>query len=101
MRLLRLVGASVTKAASGSGPAVVAAGWTGQTDTIRYLLDNGTDVNQHDKFGWTALIAAANAGRIDAVRYLIAGMPISMQLARTGPLCTEAMRRAMYKLPFF
>ena len=71
MRVWRIMGADVRKPVPGTPPAIVAAGWSGKTEAIQYLLDNGADVNQRDKYGWTALIAAANEGHLEAVRYLI------------------------------
>lgn len=71
MRLLRIAGADLKRPGPGNGPPIVAAGWTGKTEVLRYLLDNGVDVNQRDKFGYTALIEASGEGHLDAVRYLV------------------------------
>lgn len=93
MRLLRMVGADLTRPCPGNGPPIVAAAWTGQTDVLKYLLDNGVDVNQRDKYGWTALIAAANEGRSEAVRYLVSR---NAKLNTTGD-DGSALRRAREK----
>ena len=69
MRLLHLLGADVNAYAPGNGPPIIAAGWRGQTGAVRYLLDNGAEVNQQSKWGVTALIAAADQGHIETVRY--------------------------------
>src|SRR5207237_6992360 len=49
---------------------VLAAGG-GRLDAVRYLLDEGADVNARETSGATALTEAAYAGKLDAVKELL------------------------------
>jgi ankyrin repeat protein len=40
-------------------------------DRIKYLIENGADVNQKDDFGWTPLLLATAKARSDIVKVLI------------------------------
>jgi ankyrin repeat protein len=71
MKLLSMVGAKANTFGPGNGLPIVAASSEGQMKVIEYLLEKGADVNQKDKFGWTALIWAADNGHAETVRYLI------------------------------
>jgi len=51
---------------------LLAAARRGDINTIRILLNKGTDVNAKDRHGETALIWAAAIGNIDLVKLLIA-----------------------------
>ena len=72
---------------------MIAAAWTGKKDVIRYLLKNGANVNQHDKFRWTALIAAVNGGHRETVEFLISNGADINAVGEDG----SALRRAIEK----
>jgi len=72
-RLLVEKGASVNAAAKdGTTPLMVAASVTGNTETVRYLLDHGADVKAASLFGSTALLSASLLGDTEMVRLLLA-----------------------------
>ena len=41
------------------------------TETVKYLVEHGADVNTAGQFGWTALHAAAYQGMNDDIQYLV------------------------------
>ena len=43
----------------------------GEVDTVERLLDSGTNVNEQDNFGGTALMYASSHGHLDVVRLLL------------------------------
>ena len=51
--------------------ALVVAGFNGQLDVIRVLLEAGADVNQSGENGWTALMRASYRGHIEVMQFLI------------------------------
>ena len=44
---------------------------SGHCDIVRFLLDQGVDVNTADNDDWTSLHSAAQAGHLECVRVLI------------------------------
>jgi hypothetical protein len=51
--------------------ALMAAARSGQTDTVKTLLEQGADVKAKDNDGLTALMDAATAGQTDTVKTLL------------------------------
>ena len=43
----------------------------GHTDVVKFLIDNGVDLNHKDSVGWTALMFAATWERMEIVKLLI------------------------------
>src|SRR6266851_2529080 len=57
MQLLHMAGANVNDRGNGSTPLFLAAG-EGRLDAVRYLLDEGADVNARERHGNTPLTEA-------------------------------------------
>ena len=53
------------------GTSLILAAKRGDYDTVKELLDNGANVNQTNKNGWTALHAAAYEGHTEVVALLL------------------------------
>ena len=70
MRLLHFVGAGVNSGASGSMPLSLAAA-EGRINAVRYLLDEGAEVNARGRLGDTALTEAAFYGHIATIKELL------------------------------
>ena len=70
MRSLHSAGASVNARVTCCRPLFLAAG-KGRLDAVRYLLDEGADVNAREISGATALTEAAYSGKLDIVRELL------------------------------
>ncbi|MCK4347963.1 MAG: ankyrin repeat domain-containing protein [Thermoplasmatales archaeon] len=51
---------------------LMAASGSGETETVRILLEKGVDVNATDSYGFTALMFAAKYGHTTTVRFLLA-----------------------------
>ena len=77
MKLLRLLGADPQEPSYGVVRPMIGAAENGHIAVVAYLLDSGVNVNQHDKFGLTALIAVTETRhieetrRIEMVKYLL------------------------------
>jgi hypothetical protein len=70
MRFLRMAGASIDSSGSCCPPLFLAAG-EGRLDAVRYLLDQGADVNARDERGRSALTEAAFYGNAAIIKELI------------------------------
>src|SRR5712692_5555949 len=70
MRLLHFAGANINLRSNGCMPLFIAAG-EGRSDVVRYLLDEGADVNAREQLGDTALTEAAYYGRFDVAKELL------------------------------
>jgi ankyrin repeat protein len=69
MRLLQMAGARVN-GQGGCAPLLLAAS-EGRLDAVRYLLDQGADVNARDERGRSALTEAAFNGNASVIKELI------------------------------
>lgn len=49
---------------------LMAAAFTGDTATVKTMLDRGADVNARDRIGWTALSYATWKGHADVAELL-------------------------------
>lgn len=70
MRLLHFAGANVNSRAGGSMPLSLAAA-EGRINAVRYLIDEGAEVNAREKLGDTALTEAAFYGQTATVKELL------------------------------
>jgi len=70
MRWLHFAGANVNAQGSSNAPLFVAAG-EGNQDVVRYLLDEGADLEARDSSGATALAEAAYYGHLGVVKELL------------------------------
>jgi len=70
MRFLRMAGASIDSSGNCCPPLFLAAG-EGRLDAVRYLLDQGADVNVRDERGRSALTEAAFYGNAAIIKELI------------------------------
>src|SRR5213592_3871658 len=70
MQLLHFAGANVNDQGNGCAPLFLAAG-EGRLDAVRYLLDEGADVNARQRHGNTALTEATYFGHISIMKELL------------------------------
>ena len=70
VQLLHLTGADVTVRGYCCAPLFLAAG-QGRVTVVRYLLDEGADVNAREKLGGTPLMEAAYAGYLEVIKELL------------------------------
>jgi uncharacterized protein len=70
MRLLQMAGARVNNQGDCCAPLLLAAS-EGRLDAVRYLLDQGADVNARDERGRSALTEAAFNGNASVIKELI------------------------------
>ena len=70
MRLLQMAGVNIDSHSTCCAPLFLAAG-EGRLDAVRYLLDQGADVNARDARGRTALTEAAFSGNASVIKELI------------------------------
>ncbi len=76
------------------GDALLAAAYSGRTETVRFLLDAGADKNAASEWGWTALTHAVSMGAHDTVKLLLeAGFDVNVRhsYGNTTPLIIAAM----------
>lgn len=62
---------TINKADSSGYTPLMRASWSGKTETVRVLIDNGADINARDKDGHTPLLWAVNHGHLDIAKILI------------------------------
>ena len=71
LKLLKASGANIhAQNESGDNSIMSAALGTGDCDTVRWLIEQGVDVNYCDKEGCTAVYCAAGAGNLDVLKLL-------------------------------
>jgi len=70
MQFLHFAGANVNARGNCCMPLFLAAG-EGRLQAVRYLLDEGADVNAREKFGDTALSEAAYNGQLAVAKELL------------------------------
>jgi ankyrin repeat protein len=70
MRLLHFAGADINARGKSVMPLFLAAG-EGKLEVVRYLLDEGANINAREDWGSTALIEAASYGHIDVIKELL------------------------------
>ena len=70
MQWLRLAGVNINARGNGYSPLRLAAG-EGRLQSVRYLLDQGADVNASENYGNTALTEATYYGHIPIMRELL------------------------------
>ena len=70
VQLLHLTGAEVTARGYCCAPLFLAAG-QGRATVVRYLLDEGADVNGREKLGGTPLMEAAYSGYLEVIKELL------------------------------
>jgi len=70
MRLLHFAGANINARGNCCMPLYLAAG-EGRLEVVRYLLDEGADVNAREKFGHTALSEAVYYGQTAVIKELV------------------------------
>jgi len=70
LQLLHLTGADVNSQGYYCAPLFLAAG-QGRATVVRYLLDEGADVNAREKLGGTPLMEAAYAGYLEVIKELL------------------------------
>lgn len=70
MQLLHLAGANVNSRGAGGTPLFLAAG-EGRLNAVRYLLDEGADVNLRGEYGNTALTEATYYGHMSVIKELL------------------------------
>lgn len=70
MQLLHFAGADINVRGNCCMPLFLAAG-EGRLDIVRYLLDEGADVNVRERFGHTPLAEAAYYGHVPVIKELV------------------------------
>jgi FOG: Ankyrin repeat len=70
LQILHFAGANVNSRSNCCMPLFLAAS-EGRVDVVRYLLDQGADVNAREQFGDTALTEAVFNGRLAAAKELL------------------------------
>jgi ankyrin repeat protein len=70
LQLLHLAGASVNGRPTGTAPLVLAAG-EGRLEIVRYLLDEGADLNARELHGNTALAEATYYSHVSIIKELL------------------------------
>jgi ankyrin repeat protein/preprotein translocase subunit SecA len=50
---------------------LMSAAQNGYLEVVKYLLEQGSDIEEKDEDGMTALVYASKAGRLDTVKYLV------------------------------
>ena len=102
MQLLHLAGASVNTTGPTRMPLFLAAG-EGRLPAVRYLLNEGANVNAHESDGNTALTEATFYGHAPVIKELLlrgadvnalssAGTPLDIAISRNHAVAIEVLR---------
>jgi ankyrin repeat protein len=102
MQLLHFAGANVNARGNSGMPLFLAAG-EGKLEVVRYLLDEGADVNAQENRAGTALIEAAYSGHVDVIKELLLrgadinviseqGTALDMAIIRNNPAAADLLR---------
>ena len=102
MRLLHFAGANINARGNCCTPLFLAAG-EGRLDVVRYLLDQGADVNARERLGNTALAEATYYGHIAVIKELLfrgadinaigeGGTALDIALNRNHPAVADLLR---------
>lgn len=102
MRWLHFAGAKVDTRTNLGSPLFLAAG-SGKLRAVRYLLDEGADVNRREAGGTTPLIEAAYNGHVEVIKELLLrgaqvnalsdyGTALDIALSRRNTVTIELLR---------
>ena len=102
MRLLHFAGANINARGNCCTPLFLAAG-EGRLDVVRYLLDEGADVNAREGLGNTALAEATYYGHIAVIKELLfrgadinaigeGGTALDIAVNRNNPAVADLLR---------
>ena len=102
MRLLHFAGANINARGNCCSPLFLAAG-EGRLDVVRYLLDQGADVNARERLGNTALAEATYYGHIAVIKELLfrgadinaigeGGTALDIAVNRNNPAVADLLR---------
>ena len=102
MQLLHLAGVSVNSR-DGSCPPLFLAASEGRLNAVRYLLDQGADVNALDQAANTALTEATYYGHVPVIKELLirganidslsaAGTPLDIALSRNNDAVADLLK---------
>jgi ankyrin repeat protein len=102
MQLLHLAGANVNSRGSSGAPLFLAAG-EGRLNAVRYLLDEGADVNSRGDYGNTALTEATYFGHGSVIKELLMrgadvnaisvdGTPLDIAVSRNNVSVIDLLR---------
>jgi ankyrin repeat protein len=97
VKLLVEHGADVNARSNNLGrtPLLIAAGYPGSTELLRFLLDKGADLHAKDKNGEHALNKAASRADVEVVRFLVErGMDVNEPGSSGGLPLSRAMPRS-------
>ena len=71
LKLLQINGANIHQVSSNQSNAIISALMgNGSHETVKWLLEQGVDVNHSDEYGFTAALHAAEAGNLDVLKLL-------------------------------
>lgn len=102
MQLLHLAGANVNSRGASGTPLFLAAG-EGRLNAVRYLLDEGADVNLRGEYGNTALTEATYYGHVSVIKELVMhgadvnvlstdGTPLDIAIGRNNVAVVELLK---------
>lgn len=102
MQFLHLAGASVNARGTGRSPLFLAVG-EGRLRAVRYLLDEGADVNARESDGNTAVTEAAFFGHIPVIKELLVrgadvnaisgnGTALDIAISKSNPAMIELLQ---------
>jgi len=101
MQLLHFAGANVNDQSNGCTPLFLAAG-EGRLDAVRYLLEEGADVNAREGHGNTALSEATYFGHVPIMKELLVrgadvnaltgdGTALDIAISRNNPAVVDLL----------